>query len=46
MPIKIAIGLTLSGAALLCALNAAPNQPNPETVRLIHSIQGPNLYRA
>jgi len=47
MPVKIVLSLTLFGAVLfLWPLGSSPKQPsNPETVRLIDSIQGPALYK-
>ncbi len=44
---KILFSLTLCSALLNVTLASAQSQqPNPETVRLIESIQGPALYKA
>ncbi len=48
---KSAVLAAAAGIALLCGISAAQNkqskkQPEPDTVRLIDSIQGPNLYKA
>jgi mono/diheme cytochrome c family protein len=47
MSAKIVFGLTLFGAVLFWPLGSAQNQlSDPETVRLIHSVEGPALYKA
>jgi mono/diheme cytochrome c family protein len=47
MPTKIVFGVILFEAVLFWPLGSTQNQPsNPETVRLIDSIQGPALYKA
>jgi mono/diheme cytochrome c family protein len=47
MPQKFVFGVILFGAVLFWPLGSAQNHPsNPETVRLIDSIQGPALYKA